>query len=40
MNEKGIESKKELIAKAKELVEKAENATYSEVNELKRKWKR
>lgn len=40
MNEKGIELKNELVAKAKELAEKAENITFNEVNELKRKWRR
>ncbi len=40
MNEKGIELKNELVAKAKELAEKGENATFGEVNELKKKWRR
>lgn len=40
MNEKGIEFKNELVAKAKELAEKAENATFQEINDLKRKWRK
>ena len=40
MNEKGIELKNELVAKAKELAEKAEEITYQEVSDLKKKWKR
>ncbi len=40
MNEKGIELKNELVTKAKEIAEKAENATFQEINDLKRKWKK
>ena len=40
MNEKGIEFKNELVAKAKELSERAENATFQEINDLKRKWRK
>ena len=40
MNEKGIELKNELVAKAKELAEKTEEITYQEVSDLKKKWKR
>lgn len=40
MNEKGIQLKNELVTKAKELAEKAENATFAEINDLKKKWRR
>ena len=41
MEDKRIDLKKELVEKAKELAEKAENSdVYREVAELKRKWKR
>lgn len=40
MNEKGIAIKNELVSKAKELAEKAEDATFAEINDLKKKWRR